>query len=439
MPPKDAKGKGKDSGKSKKDKDPANKSGGKAKKKKWSKGKVRDKLNNLVLFDKATYEKLNKEVPNYKLITPAVVSERLKIRGSLARAALQELLSKGMIKLVSKHRAQVIYTRSEGREGRKGREGINWFCGFDPCLALFYRKKEAVSRHTKQMVREQYISTTLDSDDVAPLTDSIYKIGIYGWRKRCLYLFVLLLIVILTINFALVIWILRVMWFNTEGMGHLKVTSDGVRLEDGHSEFLLPLYAEEIHSREDSSLLLHSSENVTLNARNEKHQVTGSLSVGPHVAQGNVQNFLISSNTKTLFSANNKEVVVGTDKLRVTGPEGALFQHSVETPLLKAETLKDLRLESPTRFLTMEAPNGVFFKAQAGNIEAASNMDVLLHSSENLVILDAETVRLPRLPLAQGGVSGNAKGLYEVCVCPSGKLFLSKAEVISTCSKSQKC
>lgn len=62
---------------------------------KWSKGKVRDKLNNLVLFDKATYDKLYKEVPNYKLITPAVVSERLKIRGSLARAALLELLSKG--------------------------------------------------------------------------------------------------------------------------------------------------------------------------------------------------------------------------------------------------------------------------------------------------------------------------------------------------------
>ncbi|XP_065594369.1 small ribosomal subunit protein eS25 [Cyrtonyx montezumae] len=112
QPPKDDKKK-KDAGKSaKKDKDPVNKSGGKAKKKKWSKGKVRDKLNNLVLFDKATYDKLCKEVPNYKLITPAVVSERLKIRGSLARAALQELLGKGLIKLVSKHRAQVIYTRN---------------------------------------------------------------------------------------------------------------------------------------------------------------------------------------------------------------------------------------------------------------------------------------------------------------------------------------
>ena len=73
--------------------------------KKWSKGRVRDKLNNLVLFDKATCDKPCKEVPNSKLVTPAVVSERLQIRGSLARAALQELLSKGFAKLVSKHGA----------------------------------------------------------------------------------------------------------------------------------------------------------------------------------------------------------------------------------------------------------------------------------------------------------------------------------------------
>jgi len=91
--------------------------GGKAKKKKWSKGKVRDKLNNLVLFDKATYDKLYKEVPSYKLITPSVVSERLKIRGSLARAALKELQTKGLIRLVEKHHAQMIYTRATKAEG----------------------------------------------------------------------------------------------------------------------------------------------------------------------------------------------------------------------------------------------------------------------------------------------------------------------------------
>ncbi|CAF4896466.1 unnamed protein product, partial [Rotaria sp. Silwood2] len=87
-------------------------SGGKAKKKKWSKGKVRDKLNNMVLFDKATYDKCVKDLPQYKLITRAIVCERFKVRGSLARSIIRELLRRGLIRLVVKHSRQEIYTRS---------------------------------------------------------------------------------------------------------------------------------------------------------------------------------------------------------------------------------------------------------------------------------------------------------------------------------------
>merc|ERR1712242_241437 len=98
--------------------------GGKAKKKKWSKGKSRDKLNNLVLFDKGTYDKLYKEVPTYKLITPSIVSERLKVRGSLARRALLELTEKGLIKQVVAHRSQSIYTRvTKDNEDEEPAEG----------------------------------------------------------------------------------------------------------------------------------------------------------------------------------------------------------------------------------------------------------------------------------------------------------------------------
>merc|ERR1711962_746610 len=93
--------------------------GGKAKKKKWSKGKTRDKLNNLVLFDKATYDKLLKEVPTYKLITPSIVSERLKVRGSLAKRGLDELHEKGLIELVLKHSGQQIYTRPTTADDEK--------------------------------------------------------------------------------------------------------------------------------------------------------------------------------------------------------------------------------------------------------------------------------------------------------------------------------
>lgn len=35
----------------------------------WSKGKVKDKANNAVILDKATYDKIFKEVPTFKMIS----------------------------------------------------------------------------------------------------------------------------------------------------------------------------------------------------------------------------------------------------------------------------------------------------------------------------------------------------------------------------------
>ncbi|EWM24294.1 hypothetical protein NSK_007629 [Nannochloropsis salina CCMP1776] len=87
--------------------------GGKSKKKKWSKGKMREKVANKVLFDEEMYtNRLLTEIPKSKLITPSALVERLKINGSLARAALRELKEKGLIKPVSVHHSQIIYTRA---------------------------------------------------------------------------------------------------------------------------------------------------------------------------------------------------------------------------------------------------------------------------------------------------------------------------------------
>lgn len=40
------------------------------------------------------------------------------------------------------------------------------------------------------------------------------KIGLYGWRKRCLYLMVLVLVVMIVANLGLTIWILVILDFN---------------------------------------------------------------------------------------------------------------------------------------------------------------------------------------------------------------------------------
>merc|ERR1712070_897741 len=120
MPPKkkdDKKSGGKaDSKKNLKDFLAKSKGGASAKKKKWSKGKVREKLNNMVVFDQNTYDRMMKEAATMKLVSPSAISERLKINGSLARRSIQELLKAGAIKCVEKHSAQYIYTRNTTEE-----------------------------------------------------------------------------------------------------------------------------------------------------------------------------------------------------------------------------------------------------------------------------------------------------------------------------------
>lgn len=91
---------------------PAKSGGGKQKKKKWSKGKQKEKVNNAVLFDQLNYDKMLVEVPKYKMITPSVLSDRLRINGSLARRVIKDLMARGSIRMVAAHSAQQIYTRA---------------------------------------------------------------------------------------------------------------------------------------------------------------------------------------------------------------------------------------------------------------------------------------------------------------------------------------
>ena len=116
MAPKQAKGgktAGKQTGKQtgKKDMLKKPKKSGKVQKKSWSKTKVKEKLNNSCYFDDETMKKALKEVPAMKVITPATVSDRLKITASLAKVLLRDLAAKGTIIPVKVDNHIWIYTR----------------------------------------------------------------------------------------------------------------------------------------------------------------------------------------------------------------------------------------------------------------------------------------------------------------------------------------
>ena len=65
--------------------------GGKTKKKSWTKVKVKEKLNNAVFLDQKQFDRMSKDIPKLLCITRAVLCEKFKIGGSVARALIRQL------------------------------------------------------------------------------------------------------------------------------------------------------------------------------------------------------------------------------------------------------------------------------------------------------------------------------------------------------------
>ena len=88
-----------------KNKSAAKTKGGKAKKKSWTKVKVKEKLNNAVFLDEKQYERMLKEVPKILCITRAVLCEKFKIGGAVARALIKDLYKKNLIRPIGTQHA----------------------------------------------------------------------------------------------------------------------------------------------------------------------------------------------------------------------------------------------------------------------------------------------------------------------------------------------
>ncbi|KAG7462336.1 Zeta-sarcoglycan, partial [Solea senegalensis] len=69
-----------------------------------------------------------------------------------------------------------------------------------------------------------------------------------------------------------------------------------------------------------------------------------SCGIGSDMVEAQCQRFEVRSTDgeRVLFSADEEEISIGTEKLRVTGNEGVVFSHSVETSHVRAEPFQDL-------------------------------------------------------------------------------------------------
>ncbi|ODM99510.1 Delta-sarcoglycan [Orchesella cincta] len=271
------------------------------------------------------------------------------------------------------------------------------------------------------------------------------QVGLYGWRRRCLFLVLSILLLLVIVNLALTLWILKVMEFSADGLGPLKVIPGGIQLR-GEAMVLDNLVASKIGSRKGQPIHIESSRNISLLSRGADGRVHNKLFIGDDKLEIMASGMKITDTRgRLLFSADRKEVLVGAELLRVTGEGGAVFHGSVQTPLVRPEAGNELRLESPTRSLNVFALHGVAIESRAGDLSATCLTELKLQSKAGSVKLDAPNIYLPRLqtasitgaklPTAGGSVyptstiSRSARPeVYQVCVCGKGRVFLAPPE-----------
>merc|ERR1740129_2174891 len=84
----------------------------KSKKKKWAKGRVKEKKNNAAILFADDYSNALKEIPKMKAITVSTVSEKLRITGSLAHRLIRKLYKEGTLKRICDSGGFLLYTKS---------------------------------------------------------------------------------------------------------------------------------------------------------------------------------------------------------------------------------------------------------------------------------------------------------------------------------------
>merc|ERR1712113_838480 len=87
----------------------------KSKKKKWAKGRVKEKKNNASIVLPDEYATAIKEIPRMKTITVATVSEKYRIKGSLAYRLIMKLNTDGVLTKVVKKGGFLLYKKSWGQ------------------------------------------------------------------------------------------------------------------------------------------------------------------------------------------------------------------------------------------------------------------------------------------------------------------------------------
>lgn len=240
--------------------------------------------------------------------------------------------------------------------------------------------------------------------------------GIYGWRKQCLYATVLFILVIVIMNLALTVWLLRVLDFSIEGlhMGNIYISDDKIHV-DGEVEVVKTLYTSKIKSDEERPLNIESQRGVTIQARNTENVITNKMEIGDRKLAVTCDRFEIKdSSGKQRFTVTDKGLKYDIDEVKYTGK--VVFNGSIETPNIRGPLQGPLRMESVTSAIIMDGQKRVLVEAPEGEIIVKSSG---IHiNSTNIFMKNM----VKSNPVSLGHQHDD---VFQLCMCHTGRLFLA--------------
>ncbi|EGD81018.1 hypothetical protein PTSG_10961 [Salpingoeca rosetta] len=245
------------------------------------------------------------------------------------------------------------------------------------------------------------------------------RVGIYGWRKYCLYLSVLLLVCLSIINLGMLVFIFRVMDLNEDSAGPLHF-QDQRLLVRGRAEFTNGILASNISGFDNSTLLVESNQQIILRSFEPVGNDRSELVMDGVAVDVGARTFDLSFMGDTYFSTSQAETRITSNDVVVHTDTGMRVRGVVQTSTIanSYEDAEGLTLRSVGQELLLTATENVTLESTTNNVNINAFQGVHLEAEQGDIVLSADNLELQNLPTAAG--PSNA---FALCLCTSGRLF----------------
>lgn len=339
-----------------------------------------------------------------------------------------------------------------------------------------------------QMIHDQRLSTGNDNFDInGSFFPNFQELGIYGWRKKILYILLAINIVFVIINLALVFWIISVVGIFSSGIGGIDLSTPE-QIKFNGSVFLSKLlFAKEIHSYNGQNLTFKSkNSNITFHSGDEETKVTLTQNkiiiitdkfqvynrkMQPIFALDSLEHPNKKKKIKNDSTLNDSfdqinQLTFHVNGIKLNGMNLNLklkcliiyfldinslnLPISIQTTLIDNAISEELRLFSPNSHLLLRGPKSIHIESKLGDVSIITFDDLKLKSNGGKIILDTASIQfnlkeefnlLTNKTLTLMTLNELTKPkVYQVCVCSNtGKIFFAKADSICSIRSYRDC